>query len=92
MEVFSEYVYKVPTPDVFAVAGMLPMYENGKWEYGWTAGRVLDRDRFEDWKTRYYKFEGWDPSTGRPTRKALDGVGLGFVADELQRNNKLGTE
>ncbi len=32
---------------------------------------------------KYYALHGWDIETGKPTRKALDKLGLGGVADEL---------
>jgi aldehyde:ferredoxin oxidoreductase len=55
------------------------------------AGRSIDRDKFEDWKTKYYELEGWDTKTGWPTRSTLEGLGLGHVADELETKGKLGT-
>jgi len=66
-----------------------PVFENGKWSFKNMFGRKVDRDRFEDWKTIYYKLEGWDTSTGWPKRSTLEGLGLGFVADELERRGKL---
>lgn len=87
-EVFANYVYDVPTSTPY----YLPVYENGKWKYSENIGRTLDRDKFEDWKTRYYKHEGWDPETGWPTRKTLEELELGFVADELEKAGKLGSE
>ncbi len=85
-EVFAGYVYQVPTKAPY----WLPVYENGQWKYSTNEGRVLDRARFEEWKTRYYKLEGWDPSTGWPTRPTLESLGLGKVAEELERHGKLG--
>jgi len=54
------------------------------------AGRILDRDKFEDFKTRYYTLEGWDPASGWPTRETLAALDLGKVADELEQAGKLG--
>lgn len=31
----------------------------------------------------YYELMGWDPKSGRPWRKTLEGLGLGQVADDL---------
>jgi ferredoxin len=42
-------------------------------------------------KTRFYQFQGWDTKTGFPTRKALESLDLEGVADELEKNGKLGT-
>ncbi len=85
-EVHAGYVYNVPT----TVPYHLPVYENGEWKFSTCEGRTLDRNKWEDFKTRYYKFEGWDPETGWPTRAALSSVGLGQVADELAKNDRLG--
>ncbi|MDD4876329.1 MAG: aldehyde ferredoxin oxidoreductase C-terminal domain-containing protein, partial [Dehalococcoidales bacterium] len=87
MEVFSEYVYNVPTTTPY----YLPIHENGKWSYSNCIGRTLSRTGFEDWKTKYYKLEGWDPSSGWPTRNTLEEQGLKKVADELQSKGKLGS-
>ncbi len=86
LEVFADYVYDVPTeaPDG------LPMFIDGKWEYNAGLGRTLDRDKFEDFKTRFYANEGWDTATGWPTRATLEALDLGYVADELESNGKLG--
>ncbi|MDI3281339.1 MAG: aldehyde ferredoxin oxidoreductase C-terminal domain-containing protein, partial [Bacillota bacterium] len=86
LEVHSGYVYKVPTKAPY----WLPVYEDGQWKYSTCEGRVLDRKKFEEWKTKYYKLEGWDTSTGWPTRSTLEELGLKKVADELERNGKLG--
>jgi aldehyde:ferredoxin oxidoreductase len=85
MEVHAGYVYSVP-----ARAAYLPTYENGKWTYGSKAGRVLDKARFEEWKTKFYDFEGWNPASGWPKRKTLEDLGLKRVADVLESKSKLG--
>jgi aldehyde:ferredoxin oxidoreductase len=86
MEVLAGYVYSVPNKTPY----YLPVYEKGKWSYGPCVNRVLDRKRFEQWKTRFYEFEGWDPSSGRPRRKTLESLGLKKVADTLESRGKLG--
>jgi aldehyde:ferredoxin oxidoreductase len=68
----------------------MPVYINGEWKYSDSIGRKLDRKKWEDFKTRFYKHEGWDPTAGRPKRKTLEDLGLGYVADELEKNGKLG--
>lgn len=85
-EVFSDYVYDRPNPE----DALYPMIVDGKWEYASGKGRVLDREKFEDFKGRYYQREGWDPATGWPTRATLEGLGLGYVADGLEAAGKLG--
>jgi aldehyde:ferredoxin oxidoreductase len=87
MEVFSGYLYTKP----FTNTHHLPVYEDGKWKYSDCTGRMLDRSRFEEWKTKYYQFEGWDPSSGWPTRATLEKMGLDKVADELRSKGRLGS-
>ncbi|MBN1566270.1 MAG: hypothetical protein JXA73_00365 [Acidobacteria bacterium] len=84
-EVFPDYVYDKPSE-----GHIMPVYRNGKWEYAANAGRKLDRAKFEEWKTRFYNFEGWNPSNGRPKRATLESLGLKKVADVLQSKSKLG--
>ena len=85
MEVFPDYVYDQPTR-----GSEMPMYIDGKWTYDNGAGRTLDREKFEDWKTRFYKFEGYNPENGYPTRKTLEKMNLKKVADLLEKRDKLG--
>lgn len=70
----------------------LPGKENGKWDYYGYSYRTLEKDKFDEFKTRFYKLQGWDAATGYPTRSALELLGLGYVADELEMNGKLGVE
>ncbi len=90
MVVFSDYIYEQPFDGGVAPAYFLPGREDGEWKYVNVAGRKLDREKFEDWKTRFYKFEGWDPKTGWPTRQTLESLGLSEVADTLKKHGKLG--
>jgi aldehyde:ferredoxin oxidoreductase len=68
----------------------MPGKENGTWDYYGYSYRTLDRDKFDEFKTRFYELQGWDTATGYPTRAALESLGLGYVADELEKNGKLG--
>jgi aldehyde:ferredoxin oxidoreductase len=68
----------------------MPVYQNGRWEYAANAGRKLDRAKFEEWKTKFYNFEGWNPANGWPTRRTLESLGLKRAADILQARGKLG--
>lgn len=89
MEVFSNYVYDVPTVAPYP----LPVLRDGAWEYDMkNVGRTLDRAKFEDAKTRFYKIEGWDPKTGWPTKSGLGKLGLENVASALEKAGKLGTD
>ena len=49
----------------------------------------LDRDKFEDLKTFFYRLRGWDSATGLPTRETLEGLGLKEVADVLEGDGLL---
>jgi aldehyde:ferredoxin oxidoreductase len=86
MEVFPDYVY-----DKAAGGGSeLPMVIDGKWKYDAGKGRKLDRAKVEDFKTRFYKFEGYNGDNGYPTRATLEKMGMKKVADTLQSKSKLG--
>jgi aldehyde:ferredoxin oxidoreductase len=87
MEVFPDYMYKQG-----AMGGLLPMYDDKtqRWSYATGAGRKLDRARVEEWKTKFYAFEGFNTNNGWPTRKTLEEMGLKKVADVLQTKVKLG--
>gem|GEM_PF-85632 len=86
MEVFTGYVFGNP----ISWPHILPIYENGQWHFSDNLGRTLDKDRFEEWKTLFFELEGWDKSSGWPTRGTLEQLGLAKVADELQNQGKLG--
>jgi len=85
---FADYIYDVSVPPMFS----MPVNNNGQWEYELIGNRSMDRTQFEEFKTRYYELEGWDPATGWPTRSTLESFGLGYVADELEREGRLGEE
>jgi aldehyde:ferredoxin oxidoreductase len=90
---FAPYIYNVPFKGMGSLSKyFLPMKKNGKWEYHVLKSRRHDRKKFDEWKTSYYQFEGWDPSTGWPTRKTLESLEMGYVADELQRKCRLGSD
>lgn len=52
-------------------------------------GAVVDRQQFERLKDEYYALRGWDPATGRQTRRAMQALGLADVADDLERRGLL---
>ncbi len=87
MEVFPDYVYEQG-----AAGDLLPMYDSGKqkWSYATGEGRKLDRKRFEEWKTKFYAFEGFNTANGWPTRKTLEDMGLKNVAGVMQGKGRLG--
>jgi aldehyde:ferredoxin oxidoreductase len=68
----------------------LPVYKNGKWTSTRLVDMYLDKAGVEQWKTHYYKIEGWDTETGWPSRGTLEELGLKKVADALESAGKLG--
>jgi aldehyde:ferredoxin oxidoreductase len=85
MEVFPDYIYTTPSRGT-----LLPMHENGKWSYADGKGRILDRAKVEEWKTKFYEFQGYNSANGWPKRSTLEALGLKKVADNLQSKSKLG--
>lgn len=89
----SQRVWSVPGNSWSGKA--MPMYINGAWEYQNyntpATSPWVDRDGAEILKTHLYEAQGWDASSGWPTRATLEGLDLGFVADKLQAAGKLGT-
>lgn len=81
METFADYVFEVPTKNPYP----LTVLKDGKWVFDDCIGRVLDREKFETVKDRFYEMEGLDSKTGCPTRATLESYGLGYVADALER-------
>jgi aldehyde:ferredoxin oxidoreductase len=88
MVAFSPYIYDQP----FKGTALLPGRKKGKWKYINARGRRIEKDKFEQWKTKYYKLEGWDPETGWPRRKTLESMAMNKVADELEKKQKLGRD
>jgi aldehyde:ferredoxin oxidoreductase len=88
---FADNVYeKNPLFPADVPNAYMPGKENGKWDYYGYSYRTLDRNKFDEFKTRFYHLQGWDTATGYPTRAALEPLGLGYVADELEAYGKLG--
>jgi len=79
---FAEYIYKEPFKPNWPSA-WLPGKKDGKWEYIRVDGRHLDKNKFEEFKTRYYQLEGWDTKTGWPKKETLNSFGLSHVAEAL---------
>jgi aldehyde:ferredoxin oxidoreductase len=85
MVYFSDVLYEQP-----GGYGEFPVMKDGAWTHAFIEGRKFDKARFDDFKTEFYKVQGWDPASGFPTRTTLAGMGLDYVADELQTHGKLG--
>ena len=54
------------------------------------AGWKMDEKKYNEMLDEYYELHGWDTKTSYPTRKALEDLDLGYVADDLERIGKLG--
>ena len=90
---FADYIYEKDLEHThFPFFMWSTRDENGIWRYEDVMHRRLDREKFEDFKTRFYRAEGLDPETGWPTAKTLRELGLEFAVSELKRHKKLGRE
>jgi aldehyde:ferredoxin oxidoreductase len=100
-EVFAEWMYRPGTGPGEVMPGRAEgqnptsksnaVYDGTKWSYQNVTDIFIDRAAFEEWKTKFYKFEGWDTKTGQPTRATLESLGMKNVADELAAKGKLGS-
>ena len=52
-------------------------------------GSVLDSEKFEEMKSKYYALRGWDIESGIPAAETLEQTGLGDVARDLEKRGKL---
>jgi aldehyde:ferredoxin oxidoreductase len=87
---FADYLYTRPSFSFDGSAEYMPGRENGKWRYIKTLGRSFDKNKFEEFKSLFYKQQGWETSTGYPNASTLKSLGLNYVATELEQNGKLG--
>jgi aldehyde:ferredoxin oxidoreductase len=51
---------------------------------GVSAGKMVDRDAFEDRLTEYYAMMHWNTESGNPTRESLVDLGVGWVWDKIR--------
>jgi aldehyde:ferredoxin oxidoreductase len=87
---FADYFYTQPSFGLDGQAEYMPGLENGKWRYIKTLGRHFDKNKLEEFKSRFYTLQGWETKTGYPVDKTLKSLGLDLVAAELEQNDKLG--
>ena len=87
---FADYYYTRPGFSPGGYPEYMPGIKDGKWRYIKTLGRHFEKNKFEEFKTRFYKLQGWDTRNGYPTRGTLESLELDYVADELKKNNRLG--
>ena len=89
MENFSGYYYR-PGASYCGYAQTLPILNGDKWEFQNCKELYFSREGVDQFKTHFYNVEGWDPDSGYPKRKTLEGLGMKHVADVLQSKDKLG--
>jgi len=53
------------------------------------AGWTMDEEKYDRMLDEYYDLHGWDRETSYPTRQALIDLDLGYVADDLEKIEKL---
>jgi aldehyde:ferredoxin oxidoreductase len=101
---FADYVYNKDTSAIciFTTYNPTPLPLLPQWGYRSISNRRIKKgtypngdnsgEDFESFKTRFYNLEGWDASTGWPTRSTLEapGIDLGYVADVLEDKGHLG--
>ena len=65
---FADYIYSIPNE---RKDKSWTMYKDGEWTASGVEPRVVDRQKFEEFKTTFYELQGWDPATGYPRRSTL---------------------
>jgi aldehyde:ferredoxin oxidoreductase len=91
---FADAIYNVDTVPIGNMLFKWPTYKpdappRRRWRYRNVGNRHIDKKEFEDFKTKFYAIEGWDPATGWPTRQTLESLGMEDVAETLMENGKL---
>ncbi len=87
-DVLSDLSYNVPLNYDISNPQCLVPGRNG--EMISRKGAVVDRKQFEKMKDEYYHLRGWDVATGLQTKAQLEELGLGDVAQEMEKRNLLG--
>jgi aldehyde:ferredoxin oxidoreductase len=88
-EQFAPFMYMPGA--TFSLGMSKPVYQNGSWSSENQNDLYLDKKGVEQFKTNFYKLEGWNVENGWPTRKTLEGLNLRKVADLMESKRKLGT-
>jgi aldehyde:ferredoxin oxidoreductase len=87
-EQFAPFMYMPGA--TFMSLGNKPIYQDGKWSFEDQSDLYLDKAGVEEFKTHFYKLEGWDAKNGWPTRRTLEGLGMKKIADTMAIKGKLG--
>jgi aldehyde:ferredoxin oxidoreductase len=87
-EQFAPFMYMPGA--TFMSLGSKPVYVDGKWSFEDQSDLYLEKAGVEQFKTSFYKLEGWSVDKGWPTRKTLDELGMKKIADTMEAKGKLG--
>ena len=52
-------------------------------------GFKIDESKYNEMLNEFYELSGWDKKTGMQTRRGLEKLGLGDIAEKLAKQNKL---
>lgn len=88
-EQFAPFMYMPGA--TFMSLGSRPVFTNGKWSFEDQGDMYLEKSGVEEFKTHFYKLEGWDVKNGWPTRPTLEGLGMKKVADTMAAKGRLGS-
>jgi aldehyde:ferredoxin oxidoreductase len=97
LEKYSGYMYTKAGIKTAQIPEVYPVYMDKKWQY-WTKDDFIEKKPLflpsgvEQWKDYFYDQEGWELGTGWPTRKTMEALDLKSVANELERQGKLGKD
>jgi aldehyde:ferredoxin oxidoreductase len=86
-DVLEDFEYEVPLKGDVGNPDCLVPGEDGR-PFS-RKGMVVDRVQFERMKDEYYGIRGWDVRTGLQTKAKLQELGLGDVAETLEREGLL---
>jgi aldehyde:ferredoxin oxidoreductase len=82
-----DYLYEEPLPSAFGNPECLVPGKDG--EVTSRKGAVVEREKFEEMKSEYYKLRGWDVESGLLTKAGLKELELGDVASGLEKQGLL---
>ena len=89
MEKFNGYYYR-PGASYCGFYTERTVFENGEWDWKNCRELYLTEKGVDAFLEHVYRLEGWNPESGYPTRKTLEDLDLKYVADYLQKQQKLG--
>jgi aldehyde:ferredoxin oxidoreductase len=79
--------HEVPIQEAFLNPDCIVPGKNGKKVS--RKGAIVERDKFEKLKSEYYELRGWDVESGFQTKTKLEELGLGDIAEGLEKRELL---